>query len=197
MKDSTPPPVRTTRAIRRFQCGKCSGAGEQEQQTSATCTVCDGRGWIEPARGTEQLCPACKGFQKCPVVHRGECAECQGKGYVVALVEITHEEKQRDSPCRRCKGEGVVVQVIEVDLLDCERCGGSGIDFEMAAHGVPMESAKCPDCGGGRKDWGKRREEEDCPACRGKGTRMETYVEEVVRIVSSIPDASNAETQGP
>jgi DnaJ-class molecular chaperone len=197
MEDSTPPIVRTTRAIRRFQCERCSGAGEQEQQTLATCNVCNGRGWIEPVQGAEQLCPTCKGFQKCPVVQRGECAECQGKGYLVALVEITHEERKRDTPCRRCKGTGTVVQVIEVDLVDCERCGGSGIDFEKAAQGVPMERTKCPDCGGGEKAWGKRREEQECPKCRGRGRRAETYMEEVMRIVNADTDSPHAESSGP
>jgi DnaJ-class molecular chaperone len=192
MKD-LPPSVHTTRAIRRFQCSKCSGAGGQSLEVTSQCEVCRGRGWIEPERGAEQLCPKCKGFQVTPVVQRASCGECDGKGYVVALVEIMHEEKKRELPCRRCKGTGAVIVLVEVDSDDCERCGGSGVDFDEAARGVAMEEARCPDCGGGRKARGIRREERECPKCHGRGRCGEAYIEEVVRIVSTGPDTSHTQ----
>jgi DnaJ-class molecular chaperone len=172
-----------TREVLRYRCRTCSGTGLIDNQRATPCQSCGSRGWIAPSRGKEILCPTCKGFQS--VVGRSQipCADCDGNGHVVKLVEKTQIQKQRTVTCPKCRGERVVSVVVRVDSDDCERCGGSGVDFERARHGVPLSQTRCPDCKGGTRS-AKARVDQDCPKCGGTGKCIETYCEEVVRVIN-------------
>jgi DnaJ-class molecular chaperone len=178
-----------TRELRRLRCNACSGTGNNQPSIQQQCACCQGKGWTADAGGHEAICADCKGFRT--VIVSNPCSSCDGKGYHVALIELIQEEREREVTCFRCKGSGTRTIVRRVAQAECERCGGTGIDFALTARGVALVDATCKDCDGGRSDTGKKRDTVECDECRGFGEITEIYMATQARFVDPSDSSSS------
>jgi molecular chaperone DnaJ len=74
-------------------CDACNGTGAQSASDIATCTQCNGSGYVRVRKQTifgtmesQEVCPTCRGSGKV-ILHK--CDKCGGKGFVRTKTNIT------------------------------------------------------------------------------------------------------------
>lgn len=179
----------TRRELRKSPCISCAGSGSLSRRAEKTCADCKGKGWVECASQQEEICSHCKGNGKVPCVVKSSCGPCEGKGYLIGIIEITtsmlpcsacdgsgHTEGEY-SNCPTCEGLGVVDDDSpgtktcpvcegegEVNNLCCDQCGGIGT-LDVAHLAVSEEESPCPTCHGE----GSVPQKLKCKKCHGSG----------------------------
>lgn len=166
-----------SREIRHAPCARCALKGGIYSQFDSVCPSCAGRGWQSVTQKEEQICTKCNGFGVAAITLCDPCEECDGRGHHVLLFEFVRKDTTVMHQCDLCGGRGYRMERRRVEPEDCERCGGSGVDFEG-------DFGRCPDCGGGERQWGYRREEVECGMCDGQGRRIDTHSERESILIS-------------
>ena len=87
---------------KRFRCSECHGNGKKSK--TFICGKCHGKKWVTGFFGGENTCSRCEGSGEVEGTD-GECGTCNGKGYVVKMVDDVYD-KPDDGPKPEYDREG-------------------------------------------------------------------------------------------